>query len=145
LERLPEEQFAWKPHDKSMSLGRLATHVVHLVEWQTMTLQTAELDLGGTAPARDVAASREALLRTFDDNVAALKEALGRAAEAAPRQVWPLRLGDRVLLSMPRLSVLRTMCLSHMINHRGQLCVYLRLLDVPVPSIYGPSADEPAF
>jgi uncharacterized damage-inducible protein DinB len=146
LERLPEGQFAWKPHEKSMSLGRLASHVVHLVEWQTMTLQTQELDLGGAPPPRtEEPASREALLSTFDANVAALKDALSKATEPDLRQVWTLRMGEKVLLRLPRLAVLRTMCLSHMINHRGQLCVYLRLLGVPVPAIYGPSADEPGF
>jgi uncharacterized damage-inducible protein DinB len=146
LERLPEAQFAWKPHEKSMSLGRLASHVVELVHWQTMTLQTEELDLGGVPPpSTDGPASREALLSTFDTNVAALKEALAKAGEPELRQVWTLRMGEKVLLRMPRLSVLRTMCLNHMINHRAQLCVYLRLLGVPVPAIYGPSADEPGF
>jgi uncharacterized damage-inducible protein DinB len=147
LERVPEEHFPWKPHEKSMTLSRLATHVVDLVHWQTMTLQSQELDLGGGLPP-DIErppASREALLSTFDANVAALKEALAQASEPDLRQVWTLRMGEKVLLRMPRLAVLRTMCLSHMINHRGQLCVYLRLLGVPVPSIYGPSADEPGF
>jgi uncharacterized damage-inducible protein DinB len=146
LERLPEEQFAWKPHEKSMSLGRLASHVVNLVQWQTITLQSEELDLGsGPPPADEGPASRAALLSTFDANVAALKEALAKASEPDLRQVWTLRMGEKVLLRMPRLAVLRTMCLSHMINHRGQLCVYLRLLGVPVPAIYGPSAGEPGF
>jgi uncharacterized damage-inducible protein DinB len=146
LERLPEAQFAWKPHEKSMSLGRLASHVVELVRWQTMTLQTEELDLGGTPPpSTEGPTSRDALLGTFDANVAALKEALAKASEPELRQVWTLRLGEKVLLRMPRLSVLRTMCLNHMINHRAQLSVYLRLLGVPVPAIYGPSADEPGF
>jgi uncharacterized damage-inducible protein DinB len=146
LERLPEEHFSWKPHEKSMSLGRLASHVVNLVHWQTMTLQSEELDLGGTPPpTSDGPASRAALLSTFDANVAELNEALAQAGEPDLRHVWTLRMGEKVLLRMPRLAVLRTMCLSHMINHRGQLCVYLRLLGVPVPAIYGPSADEPGF
>jgi uncharacterized damage-inducible protein DinB len=146
LERLPEEQFAWKPHEKSMSLGRLAAHVVDLVHWQTMTLQSEGLDLAGAGSfGPEIPASRADLLKTFDANVAAVNEALARASEAALRHVWTLRMGPKVILSMPRLAVLRTMCLSHMINHRAQLCVYLRLLDVPVPSVYGPSADEPGF
>jgi uncharacterized damage-inducible protein DinB len=146
LERLPAEHYGWKPHEKSMSLGNLASHVVELVHWQSMVLQGDELDLGGAPPpAREVPARSEDLLRKFDENVATFKETLGRADEAVLREPWTLRHGARVILSMPRVAVIRTMCLSHMINHRGQLCVYLRLLDVPVPAIYGPSADEPGF
>jgi uncharacterized damage-inducible protein DinB len=146
LERLPEEHFAWKPHEKSMSLGRLAAHVVDLVHWQTMTLQSEGLDLAAVRPpSPDTPASRAALLQSFDAHVAAINEALGRASEPDLRQVWTLRMGPKVLLSMPRLAVLRTMSISHMINHRAQLCVYLRLLGIPVPPVYGPSADEPAF
>jgi uncharacterized damage-inducible protein DinB len=146
LERLPEEHFGWKPHEKSMSLGRLASHVVELVHWKTMVLQGDELDLGDVPnPAREVPARTEDLLRTFDANVATLEEALEQADESSPRGTWTLRHGSRVLLSMPRVAVIRLICLNHLINHRGQLCLYLRLLNVPVPAIYGPSADEPGF
>lgn len=145
LERIPEEHFAWKPHEKSMSLGRLSSHVANLVQWSVMTLQTEGFDLAATPPPLDVPASRAELLGQFDQNVEALRGALGQADEAALRHPWTLRKGERVILSTPRVAVMRTMCLNHMIHHRAQLCVYLRLLDLPVPQVYGPSADEPDF
>jgi uncharacterized damage-inducible protein DinB len=147
LERLPEDQFGWKPHEKSMSLGRLATHVSTLLRWQSSIFESEEFDIGGDTPPPPLAepASRAELLRTFDGNVAAAREALDRADEATLRGPWSLRQGEKVLFTMPRVAVIRTMVLNHMINHRAQLCVYLRLLNIPVPAIYGPSADERAF
>ena len=144
LERLPDEHLGWKPHAKSMSLGALATHVVNLVLWQVMTLERDVFDLAGVPPTEPFS-SRAALLGAFDERVARLYEVLAEADEEALAQPWTLRKGEAVLFEMPRATVLRGVGgLRHIVHHRGQLSVYLRLLDVPVPPLYGPTADEPA-
>jgi uncharacterized damage-inducible protein DinB len=143
LESVPEEHFDWKPHQKSWSLGQLALHLSNLVFWQISILRQDEFDFASAPPAAIAGPeSREELLRTFDENAAALKEAMSKTGEAALGTPWTLRRGEQVLLRRPRGGVLRSVGISHMIHHRGQLSVYLRLLDVPVPGLYGPSADE---
>jgi uncharacterized damage-inducible protein DinB len=142
LERVPDEHLDWKPHPKSMSLGSLATHIANLLFWQTTTVQQSEFDLAGGPPPLASLASREELLRRFDENAAALKQAVSAMDDAALGEPWTLRRGEQTLLRLPRAAVLRTMGISHIIHHRGQLSVYLRLLDVPLPPIYGPTADE---
>jgi uncharacterized damage-inducible protein DinB len=143
LERVPEGHFPWKPHERSMSLGQLASHTANLLHWQAVILRQEEFDLATAAPpSKEGPASRDELLRKFDELATEVMEALGRADESALMRAWLLRRGDQVLLIQPRAAILRSMGLSHMIHHRGQLCLYLRLLDVPVPSVYGPSADE---
>lgn len=143
LERVPDEHLGWKPHAKSMSLGALATHLVNLVQWQVMTLEEDAFDLAGVPPS-DPYPSRDALLDAFDRRTARLREALEGADENTLAQTWTLRRGEAVLFERPRAAVLRGVGgLRHIVHHRGQLSVYLRLLDVPVPPIYGPTADEP--
>jgi uncharacterized damage-inducible protein DinB len=145
LMRLPQESFAWKPHDKSMHLGQLAAHVANLVNWFAMTIQLNELDLASYSPPdRRGPATSDELLSLFDKNAAAARTAFSQLGEAALDDAWTLRMGERVLKTLPRRRVLRTMCLSHMIHHRAQLLVYLRMLNVSVPAVYGPSADEAA-
>lgn len=145
LARVPDEHFAWKPHDKSMSLGALSTHLANLLFWQATILERDELDLETLAEARrKVAADRAALLRFFDDLHERVTQAVAATEEAALARPWTLRRGAHVILELPRAAVLRSMGISHMVHHRGQLSVYLRLLDVPVPGVYGPSADEGA-
>ncbi|HEY7767216.1 DinB family protein [Longimicrobium sp.] len=141
LDRVPEQHLDWKPHAKSFSLGQLATHLTQMPFWVTTTITQDELDVAG-APRTEPLDTHAAIMRRFDDNVADAREALQNADESTFGNKWSLKAGDHVILSMPRLAVLRSFCLSHMIHHRGQLSVYLRLLDVPVPSIYGPTADE---
>ena len=143
LERVPEEHLAWKPHPKSFSLGELATHVATIPFWGTMTLQTEELDFAQPQPPNPVATSREELLARFDKNAADALAAMEAAEPAAFGQPWTLRVGEKVIFSQPRAGVMRGFVISHLIHHRAQLAVYLRLLDVPVPALYGPSADEP--
>ena len=128
-----------------MHLGQLAAHVANLANWLALTIQRDELDLAAFPPPdrRGPAASSE-LLALFDKNAAAARAAFAQLEDAALDATWTLRMGDRVLKAMPRRRVLRTMCLSHMIHHRAQLLVYLRLLNVSVPAVYGPSADEAA-
>ncbi|MDB4951980.1 MAG: DinB family protein [Gemmatimonadetes bacterium] len=144
LERVPDEHFAWKPHDKSFSLGSLASHVANLPLWGTATAQSDELDLGTNPPKLEAATDNAALLRLFDANTAELREALGALPEEAFARDWTLRMGEKVMMKRPKASIIRGMVINHMVHHRGALSVYLRLLDVPVPSIYGPSADEQA-
>jgi uncharacterized damage-inducible protein DinB len=145
LERLPEDKFDWKPHAKSFSLGALATHVALLPTWATETLLRAAIDLDPNQPPHSAIPSRGDLLAAFDRNVAAARAALAGKTDAELRAVWSLKRAGRTLFTMPKDAVLRSWVLNHVVHHRGQLTVYLRLLDVPVPSIYGPSADEPAF
>ena len=144
LERVPEDKFAWKPHAKSFSLGALATHVANLPIWGTETLTRSEIELTGTQPVSAFPSKTE-LLAAFDKNVADTRAALIGKTDAELLAIWSLKRGGKTMFSMPKTAVLRSFVLSHVIHHRGQLSVYLRLLDVPVPSIYGPSADEPSF
>ncbi|MDR0269487.1 DinB family protein [Paenibacillus sp.] len=142
LERLPEEHMAWKPHEKSMTLSGLATHLINLLNWQVAIFLNAELDLSAVPPRREALVRREDILEEFDANVVKFEKLLDECDEKTLGEEWTLRHGDHVILRQPRAIALRTFGLSHMIHHRGQLSVYLRLLDIPVPSIYGPSADE---
>ncbi len=144
LERVPEDKFDWKPHAKSFSLGALATHVAALPTWGAEALTRSEIDIAGsqspTAPS-----SKAGLMATFDKNVATTRSALAGKTDAELLATWTLKRGGKAIFSMPKTNVLRSFVLNHLIHHRGQLTVYLRLLDLPVPSIYGPSADEPSF
>jgi uncharacterized damage-inducible protein DinB len=145
LERLPEEKFAWQPHPKSMSLGRLAMHVANLGRWMLDTLERDGLDMQSPPQMRNEPTGLEDVLRTFDENAAGVKAALARADDESLRETWSLRDGEQVIYSNTRAAVLRVWCVSHMIHHRGQLCVLLRLLDVPVPAVYFNSTDEPEW
>lgn len=145
LERVPDEKFAWKPHAKSFSLGALASHVAVLPTWATETLTRTEIDLDPNRQPPAALPSRQEVLAAFDRSVADARAALAGKTDAELTAIWSLKRGGRTLFSMPKAAVLRSFVLSHLVHHRGQLTVYLRLLDVPVPSIYGPSADEPAF
>jgi uncharacterized damage-inducible protein DinB len=141
LERVPEDRLSWKPHVKSMSLGGLATHLSNLPWWGLMTVTQPEFDLA-TSDRQEAASSRAQILETFDRNVAATRAALDGKSDAELMAPWSLRRGGQTIFSMPKAAVWRSFMLSHLVHHRGQLSVYLRLLDVPVPSVYGPSADE---
>ena len=141
LERLPDDRLAWKPHAKSMSLGTLATHVANIVWWGEMTLAQPEFDTAGVGTVPE-SYSRGQILATLDRNASATRALLSGKSDAEMMAPWALKRGDHTIFSMPRAGVWRSFVLSHLIHHRGQLSVYLRLLDVPVPSIYGPSADE---
>ena len=144
LERVPDDKGDWKPHPKSYSLGTLATHIANLPTWGSETLNRSEIDVGGTPPLPALP-SRSEILATFDRNVAAARAALSGKTDAELAAMWSLRRSGKTLFSMPKSTVWRSFVVSHLIHHRAQLTVYLRLLDVPVPALYGPSADEPAF
>lgn len=145
LERVPLEKSDWAPHEKSMKLGRLAQHVAEMPGWLPVTLQQDELDLAGAKPEPQPKTNAE-LLAFFDKNVAAGRKALEAAGDDAKfRQTWSLKVGGKTAFSAPRAGVVRTFVLNHVVHHRGQLSVYLRLQGIPLPSIYGPSADENPF
>lgn len=144
LERVPEDRLSWKPHPKSFSLGELATHLTELAMWGEATLQRSEVNLaeGGT---RVPAASRAELLANFDKNVESTRKQLTGKTDAEFMAPWSLKRGDHTIFSMPKALVWRSFVLNHLIHHRGQLSVYLRMQDVAIPSMYGPSADEQPF
>jgi uncharacterized damage-inducible protein DinB len=143
LERVPDAQFAWKPHDKSGALGQLAAHLVQLPRLMLVVLEQDGLDFSKTPPRPPEPATTTAeLLERFDAVTARVRAALDAASDEALSASWTLRAGDHVIMSGTRASMMRTMGISHIVHHRGQLSVYLRLLDVPVPGLYGPSADE---
>jgi len=145
LERVPDAHLAWKPHEKSMALGGLALHIATIPQWLTRILEADFFDIA-TATRNPPPNSLQDILDAFEDRVATMRQALDAADDAALTRPWQLRRGEQVLQSMPRLAVIRTMALSHLIHHRAQLGVYLRMLDVPLPAMYGPSADEqPSF
>ncbi len=139
LERVPGDKSAWKPHPKSFALGHLAQLVARMPGWITHTLKLTALDLS-SAPSYSLEKT-ETLLAEFDRCVKEAREALRAARDEDFQVSWSLKMGDRVLMTMPRLAVMRQN-INHLAHHRGQLTVYLRLLDVPIPSIYGPTADE---
>lgn len=140
LERVPAADAAWRPHPKSMPLGALAVHVAAIPWWLEVTLTTRELDYT-TTPHPPPFSTVEALLAAFDRNAAAGRAALARTADADFAVTWSLKAGGQTFFTLPRAVVLRSFVMSHLIHHRAQLGVYLRLRDVPLPPCYGPSAD----
>ena len=142
LERAPEQHFGWKPHEKSMTLGRLAGHVAEIPGWVKLIIEQDEVDFDpGSYKPPQVDTSAD-LLTLYDANVKALSDTMKGMTNEQLLRVWRLKMGGQVRIEMPRMGVIRAFLLSHTYHHRGQLAVYLRLLDVPVPSVYGPSADE---
>ena len=144
LERAPWDKAGWKPHPRSWSLGQLATHVARLPGWAKETLEQESLDLSAAnyAELEKIAESSGALVALFERNAAAGRAAIAAADDAAFMKPWSLKRGDTVYFTLPRLAVLRSFVFNHGVHHRAQLGVYLRMLDVPVPGLYGPSADE---
>lgn len=142
LERVPEASFGWKPHEKSMTLGQLAGHVAQLPTLIVPALTEDEFDFAVAGWKPFSPQSTAELVEQHDANIKAAAETMRAAADERMGEKWKLKSGDHVLFEMPRVLVVRFVGLNHVIHHRGQLSVYLRLLDVPLPSIYGPSADE---
>ncbi len=143
LERVPSDKLAWQPHPKSMSLGVLALHVAAspgvICGWAAQDVTQFK---GDPAPTP---ASTEEILAAHDRSVTTTKDILGKLGDEGLQGMWSLKAGDNTLMTMPKAALVRAIVMNHWIHHRGQLSVYLRLLDVPVPSIYGPSADENPF
>ena len=142
LERFPDGKAGWAPHQKSKSLDALASHIASLPRHGARLIETDELD-AATRPSPARASNAADLLSLFDESVAALRQALPKATADLLERPWTLRMGPRVLIAAPRRELIRDMLISHIVHHRAQLGVYYRLLDVPVPGTYGPSADEP--
>ncbi len=142
LERIPPELFDFKPHEKSMAMGRLATHIAEMLSWIAQNCNTHELDFATMEYKPFEPQTTAELVAYFDKNVAEVMETLKNTSDEAMREDWSLRNGETVYFTLPRIASIRTMCMNHAWHHRGQLSVYLRLNDIPVPAIYGPSADE---
>ncbi len=142
LERVPTEKNDWQPHEKSMKLGRLSTHVAELPGWVAFTLKADELDFLKMEFKPLTNPTAEELLELHDTNVKHAIEALENATDEDFEKMWTLRRGEHIIFTMPKKVVIRSMAYNHLVHHRGQLSVYLRLLDVPVPGMYGPSHDE---
>lgn len=145
LERVPNGKLAWQPHAKSMSLGQLALHVAQVPGHVARIAQSEGLDLSTRPSTYASGESTEAILAAFDQSAAAARAALADLDDERAGASWKATFGDRPVFAGPRVRIMRTMGLNHMIHHRGELVVYLRLLDVPVPIVYGRSADENPF
>lgn len=141
LERVPEASLSWKPHDKSMTLGRLASHVADLPN-RCVSIISLDVFVRPAHATPFVAGSTKELLEHFDKASADARQALAGLTDAQLPGTWTLKFGDRTMVELPRAMALRRVFVDHLIHHRGQLSVYLRLLDVPVPGMYGPSADD---
>ncbi len=145
LERVPENAADWKPHAKSMSMGHLASHIASMPAWVDQILTEQQLDFATPAAALFATPkfeSTRALVDMFDRNIKAARTRAASTSDAEMGITWALKNGAHTVFAMPRVAVLRSFILSHMIHHRGQLSVYLRLRDIPLPSIYGPTADS---
>lgn len=145
LERVPGDKLAWKPHPKSMSLGQLAMHIATTPGGVARIAQQDQFDVAGATSDPPAPKNTQEILTALDDSVKAAQEYLGGLSESAAMANWRVLANGREVSAMPRAAMLRTIMLNHWYHHRGQLSVYLRLLDVPVPVIYGRSADEDPF
>jgi uncharacterized damage-inducible protein DinB len=143
LERIPSDKFEWKPHEKSMAFGQLASHVAEMFGWTPSTLGSSELDFAKMDYKPFVPETTDHLLEYFDSNVREAIDTLRHTSDEQFMEDWTMRNGEQIFFTMPKVAVMRSFVLNHIVHHRGQLSVYLRLNDIPVPSIYGPSADEP--
>ena len=141
LERIPDDKLTWKPHPKSFDMGRLGQHLANLTGWAADTMKTDSLDYTNYQPP-PAPQSRAEILEEFDKGVSAARAALASASNEAYRQNWSLTANGQTFFTLPRITVLRSFVMNHAIHHRAQLCVYFRLNDIPVPALYGPSADE---
>lgn len=142
LERVPADKFGWKPHEKSMEMGRLASHISEMFQWTKATMENDVLDFATMDYKPFEPKTTDELVAHLDKGVAEAIETLKGASDEAFMKDWTMRNGEQVYFTMPKVAVMRSFVMNHIIHHRGQLSVYLRLNDIPVPSIYGPSADE---
>jgi len=143
LELIPDDKLTWTPHEKSMTLGTLASHIAEIPTWVNATIEKDELDFATSDYKPFIPTSAEELVERFDKNMSAAVESLKNTSNETLMKNWKLRSGEDIYFDMPKIQVLRGFVLNHNVHHRGQLSVYLRLNDVPLPSVYGPTADEP--
>lgn len=141
LDRVPDDNLGWKPHQKSMTLGGLATHLANLPTWGVTILNEPFFDLANAPPNAEEQTSRAAILKLFDDTSKRTRAWMDKS-DAEYMGMWGLKRGGQEMFSLPRVAAFKSFVINHIIHHRGQMSVYLRLNDVPVPAIYGPSADE---
>lgn len=142
LKLVPFDKSTWKPHTKSMELLRLAVHITEMPQWLAMTITTEGLDLATEEYKPYVPKNNEDLLNYFEDNVKKAEDALANCSDEEMLKNWTMKTGEKVIFSLPKVAVIRSMIMNHTVHHRGQLTVYYRLLDIPLPGIYGPTADE---
>lgn len=142
LERVPEDKFGWKPHEKSMSLGRLATHVAELPGFLNSILTIDDFDFTKGHYKASQAETPEELMNVFQQKLDEVVQTLQNTSDEKMQANFTLRSGEYIIATVPRVVAVRSMAMNHLIHHRGQIAVYLRLLDIPVPGLYGPSADE---
>ncbi len=146
LERVPDTAFDWTPHEKSYSMQALVSHLANLPSWTAVTIEQDSIDMappdGSEPPRTEAVASTAQVLETFDANVTAARAIIESASDEKLMETWSLLNGGEVMFAMPKVAVLRSFIMNHMIHHRGQLTVYLRMNDAPLPALYGPSADE---
>lgn len=142
LERVPAESFGWKPHEKSMSLMQLSGHVAGITNWLPIIANDQEFDVSKRDNKPKVFTDTASLLQDFEESLAKATVAIQSASNENLMEKWRLRNGEHIIFEMPRVAAVRNIVLNHIVHHRGQLSVYLRLLNVPVPGMYGPSADE---
>jgi uncharacterized damage-inducible protein DinB len=145
LERVPDDKWDWKPHEKSGTMGWMASHVANLPSWAAMTIHTDHLDyapVDGPGYEPPKITNQKELLTQFDKNVADTRKALADVSDEDIMKPWTLLAGGQTIFTMPRVACIRGMVLNHLIHHRAQMTMYFRSLDIPVPGLYGPSADE---
>ena len=142
LARVPEAHLAFTPHEKSWTLGKLANHLTDFPLWGAVTITTSELDFAQPMPPHDVPTTAAGFVAVFDERLASFRTALSTVTDEQLMEIWTLRMGAHVIMAEPKLAVLRSTVISHMIHHRAQLSIYYRLVGVSVPGLYGPSADE---
>jgi uncharacterized damage-inducible protein DinB len=145
LERIPENKLAWRPHQKSMTIGQLALHLAQVPGGIAKISQADEFDVSNATFGAKQPDNMGEIFAAHDESIRAAEDCLKSMTEDKARATWRLKMGTKEVLAMPRAGLLRSIMLNHWYHHRGQLSVYLRLLDVPLPSIYGPSADENPF
>jgi uncharacterized damage-inducible protein DinB len=144
LERVPDNKWDYKPHTKSGTMGWYAGHLANLASWPIFTIGHDELDLSQPFDMPSTK-NRQEVLAVFDKNVAEARKAIAGASDQELMKTWTLKKGGQTLMALPKVAVLRAFVMNHIIHHRGQLTVYLRLNDIPVPALYGPSGDEGSF
>jgi uncharacterized damage-inducible protein DinB len=142
LERIPADKLGWKPHEKSMTLEQLAGHIVNMFSWTSVTLKQDELDFAKSDYKPRSYTQASELVADFDKNIEDAFETLSNISDRQMAEAWTLRNGEKIHFTMPKKATMRFFVINHIIHHRGQLSVYLRLLDVALPSVYGPTADE---
>jgi len=141
LSRIPEDRFDWRPHEKSWTMGELASHIVDLLWWQVVTLEQNGIDMAEPWPKTEATTQKE-LIAALDANEEKLRATLKKTTVMILAEPWTLRYGDQEYFTEPKATVLRRFGISHLVHHRAQLSVYLRINDIPLPPSYGPSADE---